>query len=111
MDIVLEADSIVTRFGTDVIHDGVSFRIERGQVVALIGGSGTGKSVLLKEMIGLLRPTAGRARLFGEDVCFQALEFLVAGARVTLGPFGGALEGIDTGANCLEVEQPTPHLG
>ena len=67
-DIVLEADSIVTRFGPDVIHDGVSFRVERGQVVALIGGSGTGKSVLLKEMIGLLRPTAGRARLFGEDV-------------------------------------------
>src|SRR3989442_5467340 len=68
MDIVLEADSIVTRFGPDLIHDGVSFRIERGQVVALIGGSGTGKSVLLKEMIGLLRPTAGPARLFGEDV-------------------------------------------
>ena len=68
MDVVLETESIVTRFGTDVVHDGVSFRIGRGELVALIGGSGTGKSVLLKEMIGLLRPTAGRARLFGEDV-------------------------------------------
>jgi phospholipid/cholesterol/gamma-HCH transport system ATP-binding protein len=68
MEVVLETEAIVTRFGDDVIHDGVSFRIERGQVVALIGGSGTGKSVLVKEMIGLLRPTGGRARLFGEDV-------------------------------------------
>jgi phospholipid/cholesterol/gamma-HCH transport system ATP-binding protein len=68
MDVVLEADSIVTRFGADTIHDGVSFRVGRGQVVALIGGSGTGKSVLVKELIGLLRPTAGRTRLFGEDV-------------------------------------------
>ena len=40
-------------------YQGVSFAIPRGEVVALIGGSGTGKSVLLKEMIGLMRPTAG----------------------------------------------------
>jgi phospholipid/cholesterol/gamma-HCH transport system ATP-binding protein len=42
--------------------------VRRGEVVALIGGSGTGKSVLLKEMIGLLRPTAGQVQLFGELV-------------------------------------------
>jgi phospholipid/cholesterol/gamma-HCH transport system ATP-binding protein len=68
MDTVLETHGIVTRFGDDLIHDGVSFAIQRGQVVALIGGSGTGKSVLLKEMIGLLRPTGGRVSLFGTDV-------------------------------------------
>ncbi len=50
------------------MHDGVSFRVERGEVVALIGGSGTGKSVLLKEAIGLLRPTAGRIELLGQDI-------------------------------------------
>jgi phospholipid/cholesterol/gamma-HCH transport system ATP-binding protein len=65
---VLEVDAIVTRFGSDTIHDGVSFSIGRGQLVALIGGSGTGKSVLLNEMIGLLRPTAGRIRMLGTDV-------------------------------------------
>jgi phospholipid/cholesterol/gamma-HCH transport system ATP-binding protein len=65
---VLETHGIVTRFGSDLIHDGVSFAIQRGQVVALIGGSGTGKSVLLKEMIGLQRPTGGRVSLFGVDV-------------------------------------------
>ena len=68
METVLEARGIVTRFGADTIHDGVSFAVQRGQVVALIGGSGTGKSVLLKELSGLLRPSAGSALLFGSDV-------------------------------------------
>jgi phospholipid/cholesterol/gamma-HCH transport system ATP-binding protein len=65
---VLAVDSIVTRFGAAVVHDGVSFSVRRGEVVALIGGSGTGKSVLVKEVIGLLRPTAGTVSLFGTDV-------------------------------------------
>jgi phospholipid/cholesterol/gamma-HCH transport system ATP-binding protein len=68
MDTVLKVDSVVTRFGRNRVHDGVSFEITRGEVVALIGGSGTGKSVLVKEAIGLLRPTAGRVELLGQDV-------------------------------------------
>ena len=67
-DPVIEVDSVVTRFGPQVVHDGVSFTIRRGELVALIGGSGTGKSVLLREMIGLHRPDAGRVRLLGTDV-------------------------------------------
>jgi len=68
MNTVLQIDSVVTRFGRNLVHDGVSFRVERGEVVALIGGSGTGKSVLLKEAIGLLQPTAGRIELLGQDI-------------------------------------------
>ena len=67
-DVVLEVDSVVTRFGRETIHDGVSFSMARGEVIALIGGSGTGKSVLVKEVIGLLRPRAGTIRLLGTDV-------------------------------------------
>lgn len=67
-DVVLQLDGIVTRFGAATIHDGVSFSVRRGQVVALIGSSGMGKSVLVKEMIGLLRPAAGTIRLLGADV-------------------------------------------
>jgi phospholipid/cholesterol/gamma-HCH transport system ATP-binding protein len=65
---VLRVESVVTRFGATLIHDGVSFSIRRGEVAALIGGSGTGKSVLVKEIIGLLRPAAGTIRLLDTDV-------------------------------------------
>ena len=65
---VIEVDSIVTRFGTQTVHDGVSFSVPRGQIAALIGGSGSGKSVLVREIIGLLRPVAGTVRLLGTDV-------------------------------------------
>jgi phospholipid/cholesterol/gamma-HCH transport system ATP-binding protein len=68
MEAVLEVENVVTRFGAQTIHDGVSFAVRRGEVVALIGGSGTGKSVLLKEIIGLVRPSGGRIRLLGTDV-------------------------------------------
>ncbi|HET9403749.1 MAG TPA: ATP-binding cassette domain-containing protein [Burkholderiales bacterium] len=67
-DTVLEVDAIATRFGASVVHDGVSFSVRRGEVVALIGASGTGKSVLVKEIIGLMRPAAGRVRLLDTDV-------------------------------------------
>lgn len=65
---IIEVDNIVTRLAGAVVHDGISLNIEKGKVTALIGGSGTGKSVLLKEIIGLLRPQSGKIRLFGEDV-------------------------------------------
>jgi len=65
---VIEIDNVVTRFGPQTVHDGVTFDVQRGTLVALIGGSGTGKSVLLREVIGLHRPTAGRIRLLGTDV-------------------------------------------
>ena len=67
-DSVLAVDAIGTRFGAAVVHDGVSFSVRRGEVVALIGGSGSGKSVLVREMIGLLRPTAGWVHVLGTDV-------------------------------------------
>ena len=47
-DSILEVDGVVTRFGEQTVHNGVSFSVPRGQLVALIGGSGTGKSVLTK---------------------------------------------------------------
>ena len=64
----IEVSGVVTRFGARTVHDGVSFNVPRGQVVALIGGSGSGKSVLLREIIGLLRPAAGTVRVLGIEV-------------------------------------------
>jgi phospholipid/cholesterol/gamma-HCH transport system ATP-binding protein len=73
---VIEVEQVVTRFGAQTVHDGVSFTVSRGTLVALIGGSGTGKSVLLREIIGLQRPTAGRVRLFGTDMWSAAADTL-----------------------------------
>lgn len=64
----IEVDSIVTRFGTHTVHNGVSFTVPRGQIVGLIGGSGSGKSVLVREIIGLLQPASGRVSVLGTDV-------------------------------------------
>ena len=68
MEPVVRVQDVVTRFGAQLVHDGVGFTVPRGEVVALIGGSGSGKSVLLREIIGLLRPTSGRIELLGTSV-------------------------------------------
>jgi len=65
---VLHVEDLRTRLDGRWLHQGVHFRIEPGQVVALIGASGTGKTVLLRECIGLLQPNAGSVRLLGEDI-------------------------------------------
>ncbi len=57
---------MVKRFGERTILDGVSFRIYEGEVTTIIGLSGTGKSVTLKHIIGLLRPDAGEIRYRGD---------------------------------------------
>jgi phospholipid/cholesterol/gamma-HCH transport system ATP-binding protein len=65
---VIEVDGIVTRFGDVTVHDGVSFGIAPGTLAAMIGASGTGKSVLLREIIGLHRPDDGAVRVLGTDM-------------------------------------------
>ena len=65
---VIEVDNIATSFGAQRVHTGVSFSVGAGTLVALIGGSGSGKSVLLREMVGLLRPDSGTVRVLGTDM-------------------------------------------
>lgn len=65
---IIRVEEIRTRFGAQTVHDGVSFEIEKPQIVALIGGSGCGKSVLLKEMIGLLKPSSGKVFVLGQEI-------------------------------------------
>lgn len=66
--IPIALEGIVTRFGDNVVHDGVDLRIAHGEVVSLIGGSGSGKTTLLRHIIGLTRPAAGTVKLFGEPL-------------------------------------------
>jgi phospholipid/cholesterol/gamma-HCH transport system ATP-binding protein len=67
-DIVIEMRKVCTRFGDHVVHDNLDLDIRRGEILAIAGGSGSGKSVLLREMILLQRPTSGTIKLFGEDI-------------------------------------------
>ena len=50
---VIRVRDIVNRFGTQVVHDGVSFDVMSGEIFGIVGGSGSGKSVLLKTILGL----------------------------------------------------------
>jgi len=75
---VIEIEAVRTRFGAQRVHDGVDLVIARGELVALVGGSGSGKSVLLREIIGLQRPDAGRIRLLGTDVWAASARELTA---------------------------------
>ena len=56
---VIDVRDVSTTLGGHSIHRDLNLSVARGEVVALIGGSGTGKSVLLREIIGLLKPQAG----------------------------------------------------
>ena len=65
---MIELRGVAKRFGAQVVLDGVDFEVRDGETVALLGPSGTGKSVLLKTIIGLIRPDAGSIIVDGKNV-------------------------------------------
>jgi len=65
---MIELRGVKKRFGTQVVLDGVDFTVKDGETVALMGPSGTGKSVLLKHIVGLIRPDSGTVIVDGKDV-------------------------------------------
>jgi phospholipid/cholesterol/gamma-HCH transport system ATP-binding protein len=67
-DMIIRVRGLVTRFGAQTIHDGIDLDVRRGEVIGVVGGSGTGKSVLLRTIIGLKRPEAGRIEVLGQDI-------------------------------------------
>ena len=67
-EVVIAMHKVCTRFGSHAVHTDLDFEVRRGEIVAIAGGSGSGKSVLLREMIGLLRPTSGTVKVFGTDL-------------------------------------------
>ena len=66
---ILSARGIVNRFGKQVVHDKISIDILPGEILGIAGGSGSGKSVLLKTLVGLHRPDSGEATMLRARSC------------------------------------------
>lgn len=65
---IIEVSHIHTRFGPAVVHDDVSLTVHKDEVFAIAGGNGSGKSVLMREMILLQEPSAGTIQIFDQDI-------------------------------------------
>lgn len=65
---ILSAQGIVNRFGRQVVHDQLDLDVRAGEILGIAGGSGSGKSVLLKTLIGLHRPDSGKVELNGKAI-------------------------------------------
>ncbi len=58
-------EGLVNRFGEQTIHDGLDLKVRKGEILGVVGGSGTGKSVLMRSIIGLQMPEDGEIQVFG----------------------------------------------
>ncbi len=65
-DLVIEVTGLRTQFGSHVVHENLDLSVRRGEIMGVVGGSGSGKSVLLRAIIGLNRPAAGRIEVLGQ---------------------------------------------
>lgn len=65
---VIEVENLRSAFGENVVHDGLSLTVDRGEVYGVVGGSGAGKSVLLNTIIGLKKPEGGSVKVFGHPL-------------------------------------------
>jgi phospholipid/cholesterol/gamma-HCH transport system ATP-binding protein len=65
---VIEIRGLRNQFGTHVVHDNLDLDVWRGEILGVVGGSGTGKSVLLRSIAGLQKPAAGSVRMLGTDM-------------------------------------------
>lgn len=67
-DLAIRIRGLCTRFGSHSVHEGLDLDVRRGEILGVVGGSGTGKSVLLRTIVGLQRPAEGEISVLGTDV-------------------------------------------
>mgnify|MGYP001278356294 CR=1 FL=1 len=78
---VVVVRGLVNRFGSQTVHDGLDLDIQAGEIFGIVGGSGSGKSVLLRSILGLQRPQAGTVEIEGRDITRLSPEELRAVKR------------------------------
>jgi phospholipid/cholesterol/gamma-HCH transport system ATP-binding protein len=64
-DSIIEVKGLWTQFGDNVVHRDIDLAVRRGEIMSLVGGSGSGKTTMLRQMLGLERPSRGEVRVFG----------------------------------------------
>jgi phospholipid/cholesterol/gamma-HCH transport system ATP-binding protein len=67
-DIPVSIRGLKNHFGTHVVHDGIDLDVEQGKILGVVGGSGSGKTVLLRSILGLSQPSSGQIRVLGQDM-------------------------------------------
>lgn len=94
-DPIIRATGLTQRFGRRTIFRDVSFTVAKGEIFVILGGSGSGKSTLMKQLIGLLRPSAGRIEIAGREVTGPGAAAAWAGVQRQIGVMfqAGALFG------------------
>src|SRR5690349_9674015 len=65
---VITVRGLDNRFGEQVVHEGLDLDVRRGEILGVVGGSGTGKSVLMRSIIGLQTPVEGEIKVFGTSM-------------------------------------------
>src|ERR1700709_1152377 len=83
----LAVENLCAAYGEIEVLHGVNLAVEKGQIIALLGANGAGKSTTIKAIMGLVQPSAGRILLDGRDLCGQAAH-LAARAGIALVPEG-----------------------
>ncbi len=89
---LIEVKGFQKSFGDHHVHRGVTFNVEKGECYGLLGGSGVGKSLILRSLIGLEKPDAGTIKILGNDITFwDEDQFLDLRKKVAYAFQGGAL--------------------
>ncbi len=65
---IIEIQNLCSKFGQFVVHQDLNLSVQAGEILSLVGGSGSGKTVLLRQMLGLEHPASGSVKVFGEDI-------------------------------------------
>jgi phospholipid/cholesterol/gamma-HCH transport system ATP-binding protein len=73
-DAIIRIEGLVNRFGDHAVHDGLSLTMRRGEIIGVVGGSGTGKSVLMRSIIGLQQFSEGTIEVLGQNMGEAAMK-------------------------------------
>ena len=71
---MISVRGLVNRFGSQTVHDGLDLQVRQGEILGVVGGSGTGKSVLMRSILGLQQPAAGQIEVLGVDALSHSPE-------------------------------------